>query len=256
MKLSFGKKRVVEVRPSKLLEVAESDKQPPPSVVSLIDQVLDKREHLHPPFFRPSMVFDCDRKNVYHYLQVKQEGTSYGAKLQRILDTGTKLHELLQGYLAQHEGIFFVPEVKVSATLGERNAFIQGSCDGLIIRRSDGHKSVLEIKTIAPKSFETLKAPIPKHIGQAMIYARLLGVYYVTFLYFDKGGQAFKEFVVPADDARWDAFVERLDHLKDFADKGKLPMYNKSTCSTDFCRYVEQCRKDGGLSLHACMAAF
>ena len=246
MKLSFGKKKNgPPARETTLPVVEERDKQPPPSVTSLIDQVLDKRDQEWPAYLRPSMVFDCDRKNVYHYQGAPQSPTSYGAKLSRILDTGTAIHKMLQDYLAEHEAIFFVPEVKVSAVLGRNNVRVQGSCDGLIIRRSDGHRSALEIKTISPKGFEALKAPVAKHIGQAMIYAKLMGVHFITFLYFCKGSQAFKEYQVPADDSRWQAFVERVEILKDYVDEGKLPVYEKKSCDTSFCRFVGQCRKDG-----------
>lgn len=228
-----------------LPEVPEEFKHSPLSVVSLMEQVLDKRRKPRPRYFRPSMVFGCDRQNVYHYNQAPEGPPDIDNRLHRILDTGTAVHKMLQDYLAEHPGIFFAPETKVEAYLGPRKALVMGSCDGLVTRRSDKFSLLIEIKTINPAGFDKLRSAKPEHIKQAMVYAKLQGVHFMAFLYFCKGTQSIKEYVVPVDEKLWAEFVERLTMLKGHVDAGTLPLYNKQTCSKSFCRMVGQCRKDG-----------
>ncbi len=228
-----------------LPEVPEEFKHSPLSVVSLMEQVLDKRRKPRPRYFRPSMVFGCDRQNVYHYNQAPEGPPDIDNRLHRILDTGTAVHKMLQDYLAEHPGIFFAPETKVEAYLGPRKALVMGSCDGLVTRRSDNWRAVLEIKTISPTQFDKLRAAKPEHVKQAMVYARLQGVHFTIFLYFCKGTQNLKEFVVPMDEEMWQAFVKRVTTLKQHVDEGTLPAFNKDTCNKTMCRMIGQCRKDG-----------
>lgn len=246
MKLSFGKKKDGPPEKESVLPVVEErDKQAPPSVISLIEQVNAESDLPWPNFFRPSMVFGCDRQNVYHYAHAKETPAQKGPKLRRILDTGTALHTMHQNYLANHKDIFFVPEPKLSVRLGGKKAHVRGSCDGLIIRRSDGYRFVIELKTISKEGFDSLRAPKKEHIKQAMIYARLIGVHWIMFVYICKSSSNMKEYAIPAIDSQWDDFVERVTGLMKHVENKTLPMYDRNTCNIQFCNYVGQCRKDG-----------
>ena len=216
--------------------------QEPPSVVMAIEQVLDKRK-VHLNFFRPSMLQGCDRANVFYYNHAPSEPQQMDNRIQRILDNGTAVHEVLQKYLADHPDVWFAPESRVLVKVG--GALVRGSCDGVMIRRSDLYRWGVEFKTINHEEFEKLKGPKPAHVLQASLYARLQGLYWITVVYWDKDKQHLKEYPVKYDPERWKDLQARVRHLKGFVDRGEIPEYNRKTCDTTFCSHVRYCREMG-----------
>lgn len=219
----------------------------PPSTVSIVEYVLDKRRQQPAGYFRPSGFGGCDRNNVYHYRREPEELPQHDNRMWKILDIGTKLHDLFQkDYFSEHPDILFVPEPKVEGLLGPRRARVQGHADGVLIRRSDGYRWLLEIKTKSPAAFKSLKEPEPSHVWQVTLYARLLGLHWASIYYFCKGSNAVKEFQVEVTDKQWDKAVKRATHLKMYVDNGTLPKYDENTCSKKFCRWVDRCGRDPG----------
>lgn len=217
------------------------DKNPPPSVVSMIDQVIAaKAEKV--PYFRPSMLAGCARMNMFFYESAPSEEPKIEPTFARILDTGTALHSVVQGYLAGHRAVFFSPEVPVYHPQLE----IKGSCDGIFTRRHDGYRWGLEFKTIGAE-FAKLSGPKEHHVFQATVYAKLAGVRWMTLLYWGKERSAIKEYQVEADDRAWAFVVKRVTTLQAMARKKLLPVFNQEECdaNVDLCRYrthCEQCR--------------
>ena len=76
------RKKTVE---KKFPAAKEAWRKPPPSVVSIMEQVLDKNREEWPNFFRPSMLAGCARMNVYHYIHAPQGPEQHDNRLQRIL---------------------------------------------------------------------------------------------------------------------------------------------------------------------------
>ena len=162
----------------------------------------------------------------------------------RILDNGTKVHEILQSYLADHPEWWFAPESRVLVEV--EGAMIRGSCDGVLIRRSDGYRVGIEIKSKAHGAFMKLTKPEPNHVMQAMIYARLQKLHWIVILYWDKDKQHMKEFPVEYDASYWRDFRARVRELKGYVDRGELPKFDPDRCDPTFCQYVDHCTKKGG----------
>lgn len=211
---------------------------PPPSLVGILDEVHEQRTKA-PNFFRPSMLSGCDRANVFHYLRVPHHPPRQDGRMQRILDTGSAVHTLLQEYLSDHPDYYFAKEARVLGHAGQ--ALIRGSCDGVLIRRSDGYRFGVEIKTIAPKGFEDLRRPKPEHVQQFTIYLALQNLAWGVVLYFNKGNQELKEYAVPCDPALWQKLRERAETLYGFIERRSLPLVNPKTCNRLFCQSVEYC---------------
>jgi hypothetical protein len=132
----------------------------PPSIIGLIEQVLDSAKVRH-KFFRPSGLFGCDRANVFHACDAPANLPDIGNQLQRILDEGTAIHKVVQNYLADHPGIYFAPESRVHHEV-PGGGLIRGSCDGVLIRRGDGYRWGLELKTINDDGFRNItERPLP-----------------------------------------------------------------------------------------------
>ena len=237
MKLSGKKPSKSEEEYSELL------KEKPPSLSGIIDEVIArKKEKLH--YFRPSMLHGCDRQNVFHYVHAPRESKNCNNRLVRILDTGTAIHRLLQGdYLADTLEYWFAPEVCIYKKIN--GAWVKGSSDGTMIRRSDLYRFGIEIKTINTDEFKKLQGPKPDHVKQASLYAKCQGLYWISILYFDKNNQNLKDFAVPYNEAHWLEMKERIGDLYGFVSRKELPAFNPATCDTTFCEYVTHCGKKG-----------
>jgi len=227
----------------KELRASSSSKDPPPSIAALIDDVLERRAQKH-HFFRPSMLHGCDRANVFHYRSAPFHPQRQEPRLQRILDNGTAIHEVIQGYLGDHPEWWFAREARIYEEVA--GAWVRGSCDGVLIRRSDGYRVGVEIKTIAHAEFMKLTKPKPVHVMQASIYARLQKLHWIVILYWDKDKQHIKDFPVAYSREHWTATKNRIKYLKAYVDRGDLPAFNPEQCDPTFCQFVDHCAKKGG----------
>jgi hypothetical protein len=90
-----------------------------------------------------------------------------------------------------------------------------------------------------------LSKPKKEHIAQAMIYMAVQKLYWITILYWDKDKQHLKEYPIEFDPVLWKHTQERIKTLKTFVDSDTLPAYDKGTCNTFFCTYVDHCREKG-----------
>jgi hypothetical protein len=222
-------------------------KHKPPSTIGVIDQVLDAGK-VTMGYFRPSMLFGCDRQNVFHYQStggapMRRTPQRQGNQLLRILDNGTAIHEVMQRYLGTHPDVWFAPESKVLVNLD--GAIVRGSCDGVLIRRSDGYRWGVEIKSINAKGFKELEEPKPEHVLQASLYARMQGLWWITIVYWNKDSQALKEYPVEYDPAIWKSTKARVKALHTYVVEGELPEYDSKSCDPAWCGFVDHCRETG-----------
>lgn len=231
--------------PESIPEPSALLKQDPPSVMGLIERVMkDRNTRLH--YFRPSMLAGCRRANCYWYNHTPEEEPTHDPRMHRILDAGTANHRMVQGWLGNHYGIEFTPELPIYVPALR----IRGSADGKLRRRSDGYAWGLEIKTKDHTALMSMSRPEKAHVVQASIYARLMGVHWITILYYDRGKQTMREFNVPYDPKIWDEFVMvRIKELSAFVDAGEMPEFDSDECnkSIDFCKFVKRCHADRGV---------
>lgn len=233
------------VVPKKVLEaefVEEASQVSPPSIIQLVDWVLEQRKRTF-NFFRPSMIAKCERANVFHYRRATQSPGQQDPRLHRILDTGTALHSVFQGYLADLHDWWFVPEARVYEDVD--GSFVRGSCDGVLIHRKTRWAMALELKTIKSSVFKTLTKAQPDHVKQALIYAHLQKLPGTMIVYWDKDTSNLKEYWYPVDEKQWAGQKAHLTHLKIYVDNNTFPAYDPSTCDIGFCNFVEVCRKRG-----------
>lgn len=231
----------------------ETLKKPPPSVIGVITAVLENRNR-DPHYFRPSGFGGCRRSQIFFYTHVPQEVPQVNATLAVILDTGTHLHTMLQQYLSEHPGLFFAKEVPVYLPEIET----KGSSDGILMQRVAGpdgtiYRWGIEFKTISPDGFEALSKPKPEHVIQASIYARLMGVWWITIVYYDKGKSRFKEYHVQYDEKVWAYVKERVAFLKTHINDGTVPEFDSKECRNNIglCRYVGFCGSIEGVDRRA-----
>jgi hypothetical protein len=231
-------------------------KQKPPSLVEVTEDAMASRQDER-GFLRPSSLWKCDRMCVFHLCRAPQNPQKQDARMQRILDQGTATHEVMQGYLADHPEYWFAPEARVDTVVA--GVRVRGSCDGILIRRSDGYRFGIEIKTKGNDAFNKLTKPDPDHILQASLYAKLNNVWWITIIYWDKDKQFLKEYPVCYDPAVWASIEERVAAIKTMADEAlgkghrythldhkKLPKFDPKKCDPKFCPFKTFCEDCGG----------
>lgn len=205
-------------------------------------------------YFRPSMLHGCDRANVFHYINAPYKPPPQNPKMQRTLDMGTALHDLIQGYLMHSYDYFFVKEAR--SRLSINGVVVQGSTDGVLIDRVTNKRYCVEIKTMEGDAYRAVGKAKAEHVDQAMNYAVANDCEGIIFLYWDKNRSLVKQYYVPIGEAQAKRVrrdnAKRVLKLKAYADKydetldpETLPPYNKSTCNKSFCGYIRYCRKMG-----------
>ena len=215
-----------------------------PSVVSIIDEVGLQKMQPRPHYFRPSALFGCDRENVFHYTHAPEDPRQIGPRLGRILEEGNAVHDIIQDkYLPLHPEFWFIKESKISVVVD--GFLVRGSCDGVLIRRSDKFMFGIEIKSMAMAEFNTLSKAKDEHKFQARLYMELQKLPMIVIVYWNKNNQNIKEYAVFRDKKCWEEAKERVRYLGSFVKKKKLPMYDKAMCNKKFCRYVSECRRKG-----------
>jgi len=197
-------------------------------------------------FFRPSGLFRCERAAVFSYRNAKKSRAQTDPTLMRILDEGTAVHTVVQRYLGNdRHKYYFVPEARSYTKIGPY-AF-SGSCDGILIRRSDNYRWAIEIKTISEKGFDKLGRKAKReHERQAVLYALAHKVWWVSFLYWNKSNGTVKTFNFKADQKTVLECTARMDHLYAFVKANKLPQFDARQCNPGMCPHVEICKKNGG----------
>jgi hypothetical protein len=243
--MSAGKKLRLKLLGEGGLDRGSSDllDRKPPSVERLIDEVLEEQIEDRPNFFRPSMLWGCNRSNYFHYMNAPFHPQRQAPRMKRILDEGTAIHKVVQGYLADHPEWFFAPEARVRRRI--KRALVRGSTDGVLIRRTDGYRFGIEIKSKKNSLFVKLTKPESGHVSQATTYGRILGVKWVVIVYWNKDNQAIKEYPVRVDLPTWRETRRRIAYLHGFVQRKEIPKFDPKTCDVSFCSFQDHCRKKG-----------
>lgn len=124
---------------------------------------------------------------------------------------------------------FFIEELRV-----------KGHTDGIIIGKDKRH--ILELKSMKQEYWQSLIEPKPEHIDQAQIYCGAFGCDGIIFQYESKNTQEIKEFIVPADPAKYEEMLQKARTFWACLEQGTLP--NK-VCRTvaegRWCAFKEYC---------------
>lgn len=151
--------------------------------------------------FHPSSLEEACSRQLYYELSKTPVSDltlkKHDGPLQRTFDQGTWFHTYVQ-YNLYRAGVLEASEVPVVS----KKWRINGKVDGILKPSATRKRRVLEIKTAASYSFSKLGGkPFKKHIYQASLYADLLGLEQIHFLYYNKENSQLAEFVVDKDKA-------------------------------------------------------
>ena len=218
----------------------------------------------------------CVRKLVFAHLDAEHEEGSFDvdAKLRRIFDNGSGVHERLQQYLAELEeftksevslqGVWkcknchkvfgeskFVGKPKIcsdcnhdrfkykEAPFGIDSLNIQGTADGIIKWGKDVF--LLEIKSMNSHVFDrTVKVP-DYYLPQVNMYMKGHGVGKCLFWCENKNTQEIKEFIVSYDPKVIESHLKLVKEANKYINKKIVPQCNKCTIrhGLEYCKTCE-----------------
>lgn len=192
----------------------------------------------------------CARLLFYRYVE-EEPRENIDPRTRRIFNTGTKIHEQLQEYLAdlvkETEGTeAFADEVSINRKTSEVAAEFEldTTTDGIYEINIVGEIEArfgLEIKSINKAGFDSLGSPKPQHVVQAIVYMACLDLPVMQLLYYCKNDSVMAEFTVPFDHDVWQAVVNKINFVREHAIEGTLPSQEVGYHCRQ-CRYKHICK--------------
>jgi len=216
------------------------------------------------PGIHASEASGCLRRAVYT-LQGTEKREEISSIWRRRFNVGHAVHAMIQADLhklcERIKGWQFHDEVVIHPGLGgpSQKWNVHSSCDGIFTIEAGGTpmnwlppsivRVGLEIKTISPSGYKSLKSPLDYHLDQAHVYMACLDLPLMWFLYFNKGNQSFTAsrgaFLISFDPDRWAKLEERFASAHKYVEVAGLPPRDEGiTCQ--FCPYTWTCKPSWG----------
>ena len=205
----------------------------------------------------------CPREEVLRHIHSVKKYQAIDARLQRIFDFGTAIHEYVQNHWfadwligewrcdlcgAMQQGKrpvgcscgsqdFRYKEIKMYL----EEYLISGHTDGVL--DIGGKHVLLEIKTCSSKQYEIInlmkRKPMQAHLEQVQLYMWMLGVNEAVILYLEKDESLLAEFLVKRDDSVAEMLVKRvIDARKGMESKTPPP---REICDSQTCARAKAC---------------
>jgi hypothetical protein len=231
--------------------VTASGDDGPPSVIGELHHCIRQDAGMRDAqYFRPSSIGGCRREAWYHYLRYPTEPQRMDPKFQLILNTGTKVHDMVQNWLARSQRFFVSTEVHVWIP----QLYVYGHPDAVLTDRKSGYTWLVEFKSINLNQYTKLTKAKQEHRWQANIYTGLLSLQWYSVVYVCKDNSDCREFHYRFDEDMFDEAMLWCDAVRKLAEAKEQPPFVKSECNETFCKYVTRCRKERGTqgsTLHA-----
>lgn len=208
-------------------------------------QIDERKNNPRPPsgFFSPSqfVYFECPMQ----FFLFKMIGGLWNPdiELQIKVDTGTGMHELIQGRYTHAKELGLVKDVQHEVWLPKNPWLIRGKMDTHIVDLN-GMDHLIEIKTRDPEKFQWLKKPLKGYVKQVGLYGFMTGIKSLQVLIFNNVDD-FKCYPVPFERSEFISFVlksinETLACIKMQKLPAKKCLTYKESC-TKYCNYTEVC---------------
>lgn len=210
--------------------------------------------------------FRCDRRSWFRLRGVQPDRLDTpDITLDFAASLGTACHEIIQSNLKEFLGDDWIDvdsylksidfpyqyEVKTSANGLETQVEIidppiRFSCDGII--RWEGELWLLEIKTEEYSAWKSLTDSRPEHNDQTGLYATLLKLNKILFIYVDRWYGGMKSYSISMTESQQKDIMARICYVLDMVDKNIAPeglSKGDKWCSPNYCPYHSKCKEYG-----------
>jgi CRISPR/Cas system-associated exonuclease Cas4 (RecB family) len=177
----------------------------------------------------------CDRVIAYGLMGTKEK-RSVDPKLRRIFDVGHAFHDVLQAVMADA-----LPNFRDEVPVYHEGLNIKGHCDG-VTKPEDSADLALELKSIGSNGYAKLTSPKSDHKKQATIYAVILDIDDIVYVYACKETGELAVFHVPVDRGVWHASAKRAEDITAQVQRGELPEGIDSDYTCGRCKYAWTCK--------------
>lgn len=196
--------------------------------------------------FPPSQMQACKRALAYNFLQAPVNDIHLEPRLVITFELGHYIHERFQDMferMAKQKSWVFIPEMRIIRTLNPW--FVSGRCDGIFILDVDTpreRREGIEIKSIHKDGFNRLyDRPLYEHQYQANIYAGMLHMPRMHYLYVCKDNSQIKTFAVPFDRQLFDSAMEVIERILLKLKEWRLPKRITPDCKDPQCKFNVVC---------------
>jgi len=192
--------------------------------------------------FHPSGISSaCERAIYYEFIGAEESDEvikRHSPQTQRTFDSGTWWHTYIQMILWK-AGILEKSEVKVV----HKRRRIHGHCDGILRLKK---RALLEIKTMNSFSYAKGKLkPFISHEIQAGVYATVLELEQICFLYINKDTSEITIHLVPVNEnlvgGAYDKMNRVLENVRDKVKPKRLICKSESSAAAKTCVYCTLC---------------
>ena len=192
----------------------------------------------HPSSIKPPGI-GCSRKLALDLMGFRDQVQDvWSPRMRRLLNAGHNLQDLMQGPCKVLWGEDY--ETEVSDGIDDLNLW--GSCDA----RVGFHycQWIHEIKTINDRGFTQLGPnPLDDHIWQGTIYMMIFDVPFCVFWYYNKNNSAVRQYVIPFNDAIWDAVEKKLQTVLTMVSNRVWPTRDVPGWKCRDCKYSPICKR-------------
>lgn len=233
-----------------------------------------KSKEYKPKFaIKPSMIGSKCLRKIYYSTAGVIEDYGFDNDGKKRLLVGDALHSVISDVLSKTGKLidYIEPDGSTHKKFGfaEETKEFPLNCDELYIKHAyvdavvilDNKLWLGEYKSINSKGFESLMAPKPDHIVQAVVYWYIFNmklqdgafshiealkpftsVAGVRWLYFNKDNHALKEFHLEKGDQIFEEIVNKIMTIKDAYTKKQLPPGTQEFCNS--CNWRDKCKKN------------
>ena len=228
---------------------------------------LDNAKESRPPSqtYKPSSM-NCIRNMWYQVTGAQQDPTDTTYSFVGICNSGSDIHERVQGYVGRMkengidceyinvadyvtsrnlEDIEIVGQQGMETKLYHKKLNMSFLCDGII--RYKGKYYILELKTEASFKWNERKAVDLKHYNQGIAYSIAFGLDNVIFLYISRDVLSMKAYMFEVTDDMRMELIGKIETCDEYVNSMKVPPKPqnviRSVCS--YCNYKSLCERAG-----------
>jgi len=199
---------------------------------------------------RPSEITECTRSIVLKLLGYGTPET-ITPRQQRIFDMGNYVHKRYLTSYIPHMGCaarvcITLPSGKVKTqdfietTLQNKELWLKGTPDAVVISREDGLPYIFELKSIKQELFLKLEQPDWSYTAQVHCYMMLTGIPRSIVYYENKNDEDTKEFVILEDKYIHDTLITKIKEIQNYVLNYSTTQALPPLCNDKWCRCCKE----------------